>query len=212
MPKPLRADAARNRDRLLSAAAEVFAERGLDAPLEDVARRANVSIGTLYNHFANRDALVDAVFPDRLFTALDRLATDALAAEDPWDGFVTYVEGLFQLHAEDQGLSDALALRRPIPPEVAAACARGLRHLSEILTRAQRCGRLRPDFTITDLSALVHALARFIRETRTTAPDAWRRHLAFYLDGLRTEAARPVEIPPLSGDAISALTSPPGPA
>lgn len=212
MPKPLRADAARNRDRLLSSAAEVFAERGLEAPLEEIARRAHVSIGTLYNHFPSRDALLDAVFPDRLSAALNHLTTAALTDDDPWHGFVTYVEGLFRLHAEDQGLSDALAQRRPLPPEVAAACTRGLRHLSEILTRAQDAGHLRPDFTMTDLSALVLAVSQFIRETRTTAPNAWRRHLAFHLDGLRTEAARPIDVPPLPEAEVSRLRPGAGPA
>ena len=211
MPKQLRADAARNRDRLRSAAAEVIAERGLDAPLEEIARRAQVSIGTLYNHFPSRDALLDDVFPARL-SALDRLAADALAVADPWEGFAAYIEGLLRLHAEDQGLSDALARRGPLPPEVAAACTRGLAHLSEILARAKESGRLRPDFTLTDLSALVLALSQFIRDTRTRAPDAWRRHLAFHLDGLRTEAAHDIAVPALPDAEVSRLFPGAGPA
>jgi AcrR family transcriptional regulator len=76
----------RNRDRLVAAAAELFGERGVDVPLDEVARSAGVSIGTLYNHFPNRGALLDAVLPERL-AEFDRLATSALADPDAWRGF-----------------------------------------------------------------------------------------------------------------------------
>lgn len=197
MPKSLRADAARNHDRLRSAAKAVFAERGVDAPLEEIARRAEVSIGTLYNHFPNRQALLYATLSDRLPGALDSVISEALAADDPWDGFVTYVHGLFRLHAEDQGISDALTQRHPVPPELVAACSPSLRKSQEILTRAQKSGHLRPDFTLADQIDLFRALTPFIRETRATAPDAWRRLLAFHLNGIRTQSAHPVDVPPV---------------
>lgn len=193
--KPLRADAARNRDRLLSAAREMFAERGLDAPLEDIARRAAVSIGTLYNHFPTREALVDAIIPARL-AALEQLAEAAGADPDPWRGFVTFLEGLFALQASDRGLNDALARRYPASPELTAACERGMRYAERIVTRARDAGRLRADFTLSDLVTLMWAMYQVIRESLATAPDAWRRCLAFFLDGLRTEAAHPLPGPP----------------
>ena len=189
--RPLRADAARNREKLLAAAVDVFAERGLDAPLEEIARRAGVSIGTLYNRFPNRDALLDAIFPERL-GALNRLADAALADDDPWRGFVTFVEGVLDMQARDRGLGDALSRQGAVTPEVAAACARGFAHVDRIVDRAHRAGRLRADFTVADLSVLVTAMSRFLRETSATAPDAWRRCLAFHLDGLRPEAAHPL--------------------
>lgn len=203
MPKPLRADAARNRDRLLSAAEAVFAERGLDAPLEEIARRAGVSIGTLYNHFPGRGDLTARVFADRLAGALDRVTADALANADPWDGFVAYVTGLLDLHASDQGLSDALAQRRPVPADIVATCARGAAQASEIVARAHASGRLRPDFTTADLGGLVLSFSHVIRETRATDPGIWRRLLAFHLDGLRTEAAHPIDVPLRDDDAIT---------
>lgn len=203
MPKSLRADAARNRDRLLSAAEAVFAERGLDAPLEEIARRAGVSIGTLYNHFPGRDDLMARVFAGRLATALDRVTTDALATDDPWDGFVSYVTGLLDLHASDQGLSDALAQRRPVPADIVATCARSAGQASEIVARAHESGRLRPDFTDADLGGLVLSFSHVIRETRADNPGVWRRLLAFHLDGLRAEAAHPIDVPPRDDDAIT---------
>ncbi|WOX11088.1 helix-turn-helix domain-containing protein [Streptomyces sp. N50] len=201
-PRPLRADAARNRAKLLAAATELFGSRGLDAPLEEIARRAGVSIGTLYNHFPNREAFWDAIFPERL-AALDRVVESALAAPDPWDGFVGYIEGLFALQAEDHGLNDALAQRFPAAGEVERACHRGFRRAEQIIERARDSGQLRPDFEPEDLVTLIWAMSQVIRESMTTAPDAWRRCLAFFLDGLRTGAAHPIAVPPLTPGQLS---------
>ncbi|WP_405973055.1 TetR/AcrR family transcriptional regulator [Streptomyces sp. NBC_00988] len=196
-PKPLRADAARNRAKLLAAATELFGERGLDAPLEEIARRAGVSIGTLYNHFPSREAFWEAIFPERLAT-LERVNEAALAAPDAWDGFVAYLEGLFALQAQDRGLNDALAQRFRAAGEVEKACNRGFRHAELIIQRARDSGQLRPDFEPEDLVTLIWAMSQVIRESMETAPDTWRRCLAFFLDGLRAGAAHPIEVPPLT--------------
>lgn len=182
-PKPLRADAARNRAKLLDAAAEVFAARGLDAPLEHIAKQAGVSIGTLYAHFPTRDALFDAIFPERL-AALDRVAADALADPDPWRGFVTFLEGVFALQAEDRGLNDAISRRVPLSGEMEDVCARGVGHADKIIARAREAGLLRADFTAADLAVLTSAVSQVIR----TAPDGWRRFLRLHLDGVRQQA------------------------
>nr|WSY53234.1 TetR/AcrR family transcriptional regulator [Streptomyces sp. NBC_00886] len=196
-PRPLRADAARNRDKLLVAATQVFGERGLDAPLDEIARRAGVSIGTLYNHFPTREAFWDAIFPERL-AALERITETALAAPDAWDGFVAFVEGLFALQAEDRGLNDALAQRFRPAGEVEQACHRGFRHAERIIERARDSGQLRPDFEPQDLVTLIWAMSQVIRESMETAPQAWRRCLAFFLDGLRAGAAHPIAVAPLT--------------
>jgi len=192
--KPLRADALRNRDKLLATAIDLFGERGLDVPLEEIARRAKVSIGTLYNHFPTRDAFYDAIFPERI-AALDRLAEVALAAPDPWEGFVAFTEGLFALQAQDRGLNDTLAQRFPVSDRVREACENGFRHVERLLARAKDSGRLRPDFEASDLATLIQAMSQVIQQTIDTEPEAWRRCLAFFLDGLRTEAAHPVAGP-----------------
>lgn len=181
--RPLRADAARNRDKLLAAARAVLGEHGLDAPLEDVARRAGVSIGTLYNHFADRSALVAAILPAQL-SPLDPIAEQALADPDPWHGFVVFLEGLFALQARDRGLNDAVARNAPGSADP-AACS-GFSHVDRIIGRAQDAGALRADFTESDLAALVWAVSRLIQLTADAEPQAWRRFLALHLDGLRT--------------------------
>lgn len=206
MSRPLRADAVRNRDKLVAAGAAVFGERGLDAPLEEVARRAGVSIGTLYNHFPARENLFDAIFPARL-AALDEIVERSLADPDPWGGFVAYIEGLFALQAEDRGLNDALARRFPRASELNAACHRGLEHLVTIMARAQESGDLRPDFEPQDVMTLMWAMSQVIRESADVAPDAWRRCLGFFLDGLRAEAARPLPVPALTPEQVARFTA-----
>lgn len=183
--RPLRADAARNRDKLLVAAAEVLGERGLDAPLEEVARRAGVSIGTLYNHFPHRDDLIGAIYP-ALLAELDAVADTAMADPDPWHGFVTYMEGLFAMQAKDRGLNEAVARNAPGTVDPAIECSRGFGQIGAILERAKAAGALRADFQEADLVALVWAMSRVIEQ----APEAWQRCLGFFLDGLRPAAVR----------------------
>lgn len=182
-PRPLRADAARNREKLLAAATRLFAERGLDVPLEHIARRAEVSIGTLYAHFPTRDAFFEAIFPERL-AALDTLGERALADPDPWHGFVGYLEDLFALHAGDRGLNDVLARDLPNAKRVVESCHRGAGHAAELISRAQDTGQLRADFTVADMATLTRAMAQVIRDSIDTAPDEWRRFLAIYVAGL----------------------------
>ncbi|SEP51823.1 TetR/AcrR family transcriptional regulator [Amycolatopsis saalfeldensis] len=186
--KPLRVDAARNRDKLLAAATHAFAEHGLDAPLEPIARAAGVSIGTLYAHFPTREAFYDAILPAQL-AALEDITTRAWAEPDPWVGFVRFVEDLFAMQAENHSLNDALARRRPLSPVVVDACCQGFRHAERILTRAKAAGVLRLDFEPSDLGSLVTAMSQLIHESIDTSPDVWRRHLAFFLDGLKASTA-----------------------
>ncbi|WP_439664156.1 TetR/AcrR family transcriptional regulator [Lentzea sp. HUAS TT2] len=177
--RPLRADAARNREKLLAAAAELFAERGLDVPMEHIARRAEVSIGTLYKHFPSREDLVSVIFLDRL-TALDVIGEKALADPDPWHAFTVYLDDLYGLQAEDRGLNDVLARDLPNAPEVVSACHRGAGHAEALITRAIEGGVLRADFSIVDMATLTRAMAQVIRDS----PGEWRRFLSIYVDGL----------------------------
>lgn len=186
-PRPLRADAARNREKLLAAATRLFGERGLDVPLEHIARRAEVSIGTLYAHFPTREAFFEAIFPGQL-AALDTLGEEALADPDPWRGFTGYLEGLFALHAKDRGLNDVLVRQASQIKAVADICHRGAKHVAELIRRAQASGQLRADFTLTDMATLTRAVAQVIRESTDTAPNEWHRFLTIYIAGLRAES------------------------
>jgi AcrR family transcriptional regulator len=194
--RPLRRDAALNREKLLTAASEVFAERGLRAPLEEIARRAGVSIGTLYNRFPTREALIDAIFPDVLADQL-RAGEEALNLPDPWEGFVLLLERTCELQARNRGVNDIWSVRLTAA-KVEEACRHGLAQVTELIDRAQRRGSLRADFTPSDFSFIVWSNSRIVEATADVAPDAWRRNLALILDGLRAEAAHPIKHPPMT--------------
>ncbi|UGT45388.1 TetR/AcrR family transcriptional regulator [Nocardia yamanashiensis] len=194
--KPLRLDARRNRDALVGAAREVFTERGLDAPLKEIAARAGVAIGTLYNRFPTRDDLIAAAVEDRL-EAGERIADAALTIDDPWDSFTYLVERVCELQASDRLLSE-LAVRAAPGPAVARAREQGHAKMREIVTRAQRAGVLRADWVLEDLGFITWAHTRIVEATAAIAPDAWRRHLALTFDGLRAAAAHPLPVPPIT--------------
>src|SRR3954462_884328 len=106
--KPLRKDAERNRIRILEAAGELFAERGLGIPLDDIARHAGVGVGTVYRRFPDKETLIDALFAQRI-QALCQIAEQALEVPDAWDALHFYFENSSQLQARDRGLKELLA-------------------------------------------------------------------------------------------------------
>jgi AcrR family transcriptional regulator len=185
--RPLRADAARNRARVIEAAGEAFSECGSDAQMEDVARRAGVGVGTVYRHFATKEALVDALLTAR-FTELTARVREQLEIDDPWNAVVAAFELTAELQAHDRCLAGALGEHKraftasaPIMDELRGAWG-------ELLGRAQDRGVLRPDFTVADLSNLMCGLANVVG----SAPDrtSWQRYLAIVLDGLRSGPTR----------------------
>ncbi|MFC7623410.1 TetR/AcrR family transcriptional regulator [Microlunatus sp. GCM10028923] len=198
-----RRDAVANREKLLTAAAQLFAERGLAAPLEEIARRSGVSIGTLYNHFPTRESFFDAIYPEKL-RGLEVAGQEALAAADPWTGFRDFMLATFNLQAEDRGLNEAMTLRYPAAAAMTEACDRGYASVQQIIDRAQRAGVLRADFTLQDLACLIWATSRVIAATVEVAPRAWRRYFDLQLDGLRAEAANPSEVPPMTNEQVAA--------
>jgi AcrR family transcriptional regulator len=104
--RPLRRDAQRNRERILEAARDVFAARGFAATLDDVAHHAGVGVGTVYRRFPTKEALVEAIFTDRL-EDLVTLVEEALAAPSAWDGLTDFLRRSARMHATDRGLRDA---------------------------------------------------------------------------------------------------------
>lgn len=195
--RPLRQDAARNRERLLAAAREVFRRKGLDAPLEEIARAAGVAIGTLYNRFPARGDLVDAALGPLAERAAE-IADRAARASDPWDGFASFMEGTCELLAGDRGYADVHRSRIPGTPVIDAALKRMSVLKAAIVARAKAAGALRADVEPSDLVLLTWGIASTADATRDAAPDAWRRQLALLLDGLRPGAAHPLPVPPLT--------------
>jgi AcrR family transcriptional regulator len=193
---PLRSDAQHNRQRLLGAARELFASEGIDVALEEIARRAGVSIGTLYNRFPTRAHLVEAVFIDRLGKMVG-LARDALADDDPWSGFAGYLTSVCELQAADRGFNEVAARGLGASPAVRELYAQAQGAMAEVLRRAREAGALRPDLTVQDLAFVIWGVSRTVEMTAGIAPELWRRHLALLLDGFRAEGAHPLPEPPL---------------
>lgn len=191
-----RPDVRRNRARLLEATPRLFAARGVDVSVREIASEAGVGIATLYRHFPTRDDLLDAVLEDA-FDELVAAGEGALAQEDPWLGFTGLIEETLALCARNRGLKDAFATRRG--RQRAAAMRRRIRPVfAELVERAQAQGSLRADFSAQDVSLLLWGTDGVLELTREVAPDLWRRQLGFLLDGLRAPTATPLAHPPLS--------------
>jgi AcrR family transcriptional regulator len=186
--RSLRADALRNRIRILVAAESVFAAKGLDASTDEVARLAGVGIGTLYRHFATKEALLDAVFAGRLQRLAD-LAGDLARESDAGRAFFDFFAGLVGESPRERMLDDALT-RAGLDAEAAADRPDHPLHaaLAHLLERAQRAGQVRLDVGVPDLMismlGVVHALRRAGGSTRLR-----QRALTIVLDGLRPPPA-----------------------
>lgn len=197
----MRSDARRNRDALLCAARGAFAEHGLDAPLEQVARQAGVAIGTLYRHFPTRVDLIQEIFAAKLQAWLDA-AERAVAIADPWAGFCLYVATMCELQAGDRGFNDLASMRLPASERIDGAQRRIARLGVEIVERAQRQGSLRADVTPEDLAFVIWSHGRITQATQGVAPRAWRRYVHLMLDAFRAERAHPLPEPPLTHDQL----------
>ncbi len=197
--RPLRADAARNRARLLEAAKAVFAERGLDATMDEVARRAGVGVGTAYRRFRNRDDLIAALFEERLDEFMARL-DEALADDDPWRGLSRFLECSMEMQAEDRGFKELLLQSAEGRERMRLFRARIRPLVAELVRRAQEAGELRADVVEDDVllvSLMIGAVNDF---AHVVEPQLWRRSLALLLDGLRATGATPLPVGPLNAE------------
>ncbi|GHJ25824.1 TetR family transcriptional regulator [Streptomyces hygroscopicus subsp. sporocinereus] len=200
---PLRRDARRNREMLIAAAREIYTDQGVDAPLDDIARRAGVGSATLYRRFAGRAELIEAVFGDSLRDIL-RAAEEARSAPDAWAGLTAYLERIFGLLAADRGTNDLMTTGIQGVPSLDALRAENHKTLDILLRRAQQQGAARPDVTAEDLQFLLAALGRAVPGSTVAAPLAWRRYLALLLDGIRPEGSHPLPAPSLTSDQLGA--------
>ncbi|MGI8328814.1 TetR/AcrR family transcriptional regulator [Actinomadura scrupuli] len=188
--RALRADAERNRRRILDAAAKAFAERGLEVPLDEIAERAGVGIATLYRRFPSREDLIAAAFADKLAEYAEA-AERALRAADPWDGFRDLVEHMCALQAADRGFTDVITLTLNCT-SAQAQRDRAQTAFAVLVRRAQDAGVLRDDFVPEDLLLLFLANAGVVQATNQAAPHAWRRLVALMLEAFRADRPGPL--------------------
>jgi AcrR family transcriptional regulator len=187
--KPIRKDSARNRGLLLEAARTVFAERGLDATLDDVAQAAGVGVGTAYRHFANKQELAREVMAQ----ASQQLVDDAQAAllvADPWQALAGFFETSCAQLVRDRGLHQALF--GPTPHEKSPLRQDLVEAVIELFARARAAGVIRPDVEATDAIPIYAMMGVAFDVTSAIDPLLWRRYLAFFLDGLRASDRGPL--------------------
>jgi AcrR family transcriptional regulator len=201
MQRPLRRDARESRDKLIAAARAEFAANGVDASLEKIARGAGVAIGTLYRHFPTRLDLLMAALRPRLQEFVDG-ADKAVEMDDPWDAFVAYLDNLLAVQAGDRGFNDFLSRRFPGNSETEHIHDVLCQQIDDVLVRAQKAGRARPDITRADIINLIWSNGRIIDATSVKAPTAWRRQLHLMLDAYRAERAHPVPEPPMTDEQL----------
>ena len=181
---PLRHDAERNRRRILAAARKLIAERGLDVGYEEIAREAEVGVGTVYRRFPTRDGLYDELFSDRV-EAVAAIAEAALAVEDPWEGLCRFMRHDFELQTSDRGLREFM-LGRADSPELRRRAGEQIGPLvTELFERARAGGRLRADIGQGDIEIILAMVGGLMDASIHVAPDLWRRYLAMVLDGIQ---------------------------
>lgn len=197
--RPLRRDAARNRELILETAAAVFAEHGLDAGYDEIARRAGIGVGTVYRRFPERVELVRALFESRMQEILV-IAEEAAALSDPWSSLVTFLERTIECQVVDRGLKEVMTSAISTDEYRMIGRERLAPILEQMISRAQENGSLRDDIAASDIGVQL-----MLASSLTTAeqPDLWRRYLALFLDGLR---ARPDLAPlPLTAPAEESI-------
>lgn len=187
---PLRADARRNRDQILAAAREIFAERGADVAMEEIARRASVGVGTLYRRFADREALIRAVFRETFQVVADE--TRAALAEEPtaWAALMRIMRQSAWLHVSVQAKSELVTSVVKGDPDTSRMRDHVLDTLDEVVRRAQEEGSLRLDVGVGDLAVLFMSVVKQPHNlTAEAAGVAPVRALAIMMDGLRAPAS-----------------------
>jgi AcrR family transcriptional regulator len=201
-PKPLRADAERNRKLILDTAVRVFAERGLEATLNDIAHEAGLGVGTVYRRFADKDELIAALFESK-FAMLHDLALRAETATDAGQGLRQYLMAAAEARAADRGLMQVLARATVHGPRSEDGRVRLTLEVERLVARARLAGAVREDFTAADVPILFLMIGAVADLTHDASPDVWRRYAQLLIDGLRPGAECPeLCVPPLDMDGI----------
>ena len=196
--RPMRADAVRNRHRIIESAAAALAELGPDVALEEIAARAGVGIGTLYRHFPDRSALLVAVYREG-FDALASLGEELASSDDPSGALRQFLEANLAFSRSHRGLAadvirsalDDLAADRPDAPAVESPCQLLCDRGAQLLDRAQRAGDVRPDVDIDQVMRLVAGIAMATDECTGPRKQSGHHLLGLVFDGLQTGCAGP---------------------
>lgn len=184
--RPLRADARRNREKVVAAAAAAFAESGLEAQVEDIARRAGVGVGTVYRHFPTKEALVEAL-AEQHFARLAGIAEAALGEQgDAWEIFTATIWRAATAAARDVAWCEIIGGHPSAVRKAALGQERLAGAMAQLIARAQRAGAMRDDATVDDIRTIMCGFGHVAAAQRAGAPMDWERYLRIALDGLRS--------------------------
>lgn len=200
----LRADAERNRAAIVEAARAVFAEQGLEAPLDEIAKLAGTGNATLYRRFPTRGDLVAAVFAERMVEHVKAVEA-ALADSDAWNGFASYVRAITAMQARDRGIADLVTMDVSAAPEIEQLRTRAYEGVVALVERARTAGVLRSDFTDQDVVLLLMANAGLVERAHGITDSASARLIGLLLDGLRADAATDAPAAPSANDVLDAM-------
>lgn len=191
----MRADAVANREKLLDAASDLFAESGIETPMHLIADRADVGVGTLYRHFEDRDAVIIALC-ERLMVALRAFEAEAAEAPTGWDALMTYIDGATKVYLDNPWAAPAIARFRRLVPADQAVESNVLAHVQ----RAREEGSLREDVSALDLTFIAPMLGSLV-----TLPEPARAMVLPRLRSLLLDAIRPEgdPRPPIGGDDVA---------
>lgn len=204
----LRKDAALNRERLLGAARELFAIRGLDVTLNDIAHHASVGVGTAYRRFANKEEVIDALFEEGL-RDLAEVAAEALAHPDAWAGLVLFLERSLHMQFGDRGLNQIMNNPALGQERISDARDRIAPLMHQLVQRARAEGVVRPDLDQSDLIFVQLGLSAIMDSSRAVAPELYTRYLTMLLDGIRTDRSSFLPLPVralTAGETHTAMT------
>ncbi|KRC65072.1 hypothetical protein ASE12_10035 [Aeromicrobium sp. Root236] len=193
--RPLRKDAARNRELILETAAEVFAEQGLEAGYDEIARRAGIGVGTVYRRFPERSELVQALFETRI-DEMVAIGEQAAAIPDAWEGLTWFFEKSVEKQVADRGLKEVMVQTLSESGQMTVGRERIGPIVESLMERAQADGALRQDVEVTDLGMQLMLIGSL---STPEQPELWRRYLTLLFDGLRARpdsTPLPLEAPP----------------
>lgn len=200
----LRKDAERNRQRVIDAARELFAIRGLEATLNDIAHHAGVGVGTVYRRFATKEELLDAVFEDGIDQVVG-IAEAAAQQGNSWDAIVWFVEHVCELTATDRGLRQMVYSSAYGGHGVECARLRLSPPISKLVERARDDGYLRRDAESSDMPILSMLAGTVSEWAGHVEPELWRRYVALLLEGLRNrDGQQPLPVGALEDDQMDA--------
>ena len=209
--RPPRRDAVRNREQILRAATEAFAERGANVDVREIARAAGVGMGTLYRHFATKDHLLGAVIKADFDAWMDE-ALRAARESEPWAGLEAFLEDALARQNADRALMDGVFRVLATTSLLDDCRSRMSEVINLLLDRARAAGALRPDVVEADVALTMIAIGKIIELTEAGRPGLWRRQLRITLDGLRATGHTTITEPPLTIADLDAAVCQPFPS